>query len=606
VAAILALPRAAGAVDLGKAGGSPAALDVTETSVVAQRFQTREGEDSRNQGYFAWLNRLNLLLSWKSWNVGLRVDSSLYELRPEDGTYNTAQEQRNVLVDGTTRYRNSLYPAKAWITYKSGIVTATAGDSYVQFGRGLVLSLRKVDELGLDTTLFGGKVTLQSDPFQATLIAGMTNPSRVDEPSGRALFLPQAVPGDRLGPQPLFGSDRIVGAQVQAGRGLPVVLATHGIIVTKCAPYRYNADGTVVDDPFDAPFGTCEQSAVDTWLGTLPTSQGPVLASSQIINAGQSLEIPNLGGHGSFYVEAAIQKTDPNRFNKEQDQGNAIYGSFTTTGGPISNTLEVKSYRNFFPLTAAINTTRALDFANVAYSAPPTAEVVTQDSMFGFFNACVTGGRDRLDYRLNDDLLVYGAFGYFVTRSESPGGQCDRMGKSTADNPASSINTVVDGSVGTQWSFDDAKSIAFATLTVRNDVKENGDLYYREYAAQATLTKYVKGPLSVELTGRARHRQEEDANIRVDAPKGAPWTEGEFYVAEKIAPKWVFSEGTEWTNQLGFPTNYFNGGIIYRFTSQSNLRLTAGQNRGGLKCVSGICRNFPAFSGARGELTLRF
>ena len=62
----------------------------------------------------------------------------------------------------------------------------TAGDSYVQFGRGLVLSMRKVDELGVDTTLFGAKASYEKDPFGVTVIAGLANPARVDEPTGRA------------------------------------------------------------------------------------------------------------------------------------------------------------------------------------------------------------------------------------------------------------------------------------------------------------------------------------------------------------------------------------------------------------------------------------
>ena len=40
--------------------------------------------------------------------------------------------------------------------------------------------------------------------------------------------------------------------------------------------------------------------------------------------------------------------------------------------------------------------------------------------MFGFFNACVDGGRMRTDVRLNDQFLVYGAFGYFLTRARPP------------------------------------------------------------------------------------------------------------------------------------------------------------------------------------------
>jgi hypothetical protein len=45
---------------------------------------------------------------------------------------------------------------------------------------------------------------------------------------------------------------------------------------------------------------------------------------------------------------------------------------------------------------------------------------------------------------------------------------------------------------------------------------------------------------------------------------------------------------------------------VYRFTQKSNIKVLVGEQRGGLKCVSGVCRVFPAFEGARAELTLRF
>jgi hypothetical protein len=99
--------------------------------------------------------------------------------------------------------------------------------------------------------------------------------------------------------------------------------------------------------------------------------------------------------------------------------------------------------------------------------------------------------------------------------------------------------------------------------------------------------------------------KQERENIR-DTFEGEPWRQGEHQTALKVAPKWILSQGIEYTTQVGLPTYYFNGGILYRFTSQSNIRLYAGQNRGGLRCVSGICRQLPAFSGARAELTLRF
>lgn len=604
--AVLAFPLRAGAVDLPNVGGKPLQLDVTETSVAAQRFEAREGEKPNDQGYFAWLNRLNVILTWDKFTFGTRLDSALYALRPEDRHFDDPQIANNTRIDGASRFRDSLYPAKLYLIYKSGIVEATAGDSYVQFGRGLVLSMRKVDELGLDTTIFGGKLTLQKDPFAFTVVAGLANPTRVDEPTGRALFLPKVVDGDRLGQQPLFGSDRVVGLQMQAGRGLPVVASTQAAMFTKCAPYAYNADGTVRDGFLDTPIGTCQESDVQTWLTSLPSGLGPVLDSRRTINASQSLEVPSLWGHGSFYVEAAVQQRHRLDPRDGDTSGNAVYGSLSNTAGPITNTLEIKSYRNFFPVAGSVNVSKASAFGNVAYSAPPTAEVVTQDSMFGFFNACVNGGRDRLDVRTSPSTLFFGALGYFVTQSEVPGGVCDSRGRSRADDPDDTTTRVVDVSGGTQILWDNDRSIAFATLTYRDDTRDSGKLFYREYAVQFSVTQYLGHAFALEIAGRHRRRQEDGQNVPENSLTGEPWWQGENQIALKIAPKWIFSQGFEYTTLVGQPTYYINGGVLYRFTSQSNVRVYAGQNRGGLRCVSGVCRDFPAFSGARVELTLRY
>jgi hypothetical protein len=611
-AALLLSSRGAGAVDVVQSlGGAPVKLDITETAVVAQRFLPRDGELEQDQGYFVWLNRLNLVLGWKKLTFGARIDSSIYALRPQDRVdTNDASVRRGLLTDGSTRYRDAIYPAKLWLSYKNEGVEITAGDSYVQFGRGLVLSMRKVDELGIDTTLFGGKVSVQKDPFGVTVFAGLANPARVDEPTGRALFPSSALPRSgalaAVPSQPLFGSDRLIGAQLQAGRGLPIIASTHAVRLTKCAPYRYDTNGNIVTDPFDAPFGTCEEPSRSVWLSELPATTGPVVAREETINAGQAIEVPSLWGHGNLFVEGAVQKRRAEAANEAGTQGNALYASLVVTGGPVSSTLELKSYRNFFPLSGSVDVTRAAAFSNLAYSIPPTAESILNDSMFGFYNACVTGARDRVDYRFSPTMLGYATFGYFVTRSESIAGTCDRFGRSTGAEKAATTNHVSDGSVGIEWRFDDDKSIVFANLNARNDVTATDRAFYRELAAQYSITKYIKGPYSIELAGRHRYRVQEGENIRDNDYSGAPWWQGEHQNALKVAPKWVISQGFEYTTLIGLPTYYVNGGILYRFTSDSNIRIYAGQNRGGLRCVSGICRVFPAFSGARVELTLRF
>lgn len=598
-------PSRARAVDLPKLDDSPVTLDVTETAIVAQRFKARDGEIENDQGYFAFLNRLNAVLGWRKFTLGARLDSSFYAFRPEDRSFDNPQIERNTRIDGSSRYRDAIYPAKVFATYKTEGLEVTVGDAYVQFGRGLVLSMRKVDELGIDTTVLGAKIVANKDIFGFTLIGGLANPARVDEPTGRALFVPRPLPGERIGPQPLFGNDRIVGASLSAGRGLPVIASTHAVMLSRCAPYSYAPDGAIRDGILDTPFGTCNESDRAGFLSTLP-NVGPVIASRRTINASQSIEVPNLWGHGNLYFEAAVQRRDADRVQAENTDGNALYGAFITSGGPVTNTLEMKSYRNFYPLAASVNISKASAFANIAYSAPPTAEPILNDTQFGFFNACVTGGRDRLDYRLTPTLLVYGTFGFYRTQSEQPGGGCDRLGRGTAPNQDELTNYVSDGSAGAEWRFDNDKSIAFFNVNGRYDQRTNGDHEYREVAAQYSVTKYIGGPFSIELAGRHRYRIQEGENISERSFAGEPWWQGEHQNALKVAPKWIISQGIEYTTFVGLPTYYVNGGILYRFTSDSNIRIYVGQNRGGLRCVSGICRIFPAFSGARVELTMRF
>lgn len=600
-------PRAH-AFDLPAVAGKPIKVDVTETSIVSQRFNAREGEEARNQGYFAWLNRLNLVLNWGAFTVGARIDSALYGLRPEDREI-LPKDRQITLIDGASRYRDSIYPAKLYASYKVPGLELSAGDSYAQLGRGLVLSLRKVDELGIDTTAFGGKVVLQKDPASFTMVAGFLNPSRVDEPTGRALFLPKVVAGDNR--QPLFGSDRVVAGQIQLGRGLPVVLSTNVAHFTKCSPYRYDERGNVVDGAFDRPFGSCDERDVSEWLATLPKSLSPTLASPSVLNASQTLEIPSLFDTGSLYLEAAIQKREGETGRENGLNGNALYGALTTNKGPLTNTIEVKSYRNFFNVAGAVNVTKASAFSNLAYSAAPTIEPIISDTMFGFFNACVNGARDRVDARVSPNVLVYGAFGYSVTKSETSGGSCDGLGRS--GTAADTTNYVADLLTGVEMRFDQNRSFFFANTSMRNDIKTDGSPYYKERAVQYTLTKYVSGPYSIEFAGRHRLRYQENENqVEILDPTGVPvfserkWVQGEHYTALKVAPQWVLTHGFEYTTQDGFPTIYNNGSILWRFTTQNNVRFFVGQQRGGLRCVSGICRLFPAFSGARVELTLRF
>ena len=103
-----------------------------------------------------------------------------------------------------------------------------------------------------------------------------------------------------------------------------------------------------------------------------------------------------------------------------------------------------------------------------------------------------------------------------------------------------------------------------------------------------------------------RFEEGQNAKDRGDVQISVPWAQGFHQTALKIAPKWVIAQGIEYYTITGQPAWYVNGSILYRFTSGSNIKIFAGQQQGGLRCVSGVCRIFPAFEGVRAELTLRY
>jgi len=658
-------PRAASALDLPKLFGKPLTTEITEVTIVAQRFDSREVDPITEGGAWGqWVNRLNAKLDWNHFEVGFRLDSAVYwntlasqcggagDTVPSGagsiGCGPGSSEYTNILANDQTRYQNSIYPAKLWASYKNKGIEVIVGDSYVQFARGLVLSMRKLDDLGFDNTIRGVKGTITRGPFAVTVVGGLANPARVDEATGQALFVEKTVPqsspifSNRLA-QPVFGLDQMFGAEVQAGRDSPVVLTTSMSYVNRCAPNAYTGPNTVVPGRVTNPdfmsnlFGYCDDANVSTWLGPLPGANTDRQAR-HVATVAQAIEfpkikIPKVGNLGSLYIVGAIQHRegfdvtqDPNDF----DQGTALYATYTGSYKSVDATLEFKDYRNFYPTSASINATQLSAFSTVAYSAPPTIESITQDNMFGNFNVCVDGLRARVDGRVNDALLLYGQ-GIFTISKGEQNANCDRNGNIVTSNGGSTAaltDYVADGLVGTQYDFENKESHLYATLGARQDVLGTGTLYVQQFEATYNFEKKISKKVSIEFIGRHRVRYEAGQNVGPPGigPGGIPtpgqperWVEGENYTGLSIAPKWVITQGFEYSTYNLPPNTKFAGidnypawlflnlGGTYKFTKDSNIKVFVGQQRGPLlKCISGVCRIFPAFEGARAELTLRF
>jgi hypothetical protein len=645
VAALALLaPTSAHALELGKIAGKAIALEVTEVSIVAQRFDSRE-QDPVNEGgaWGEWVNRLEAKLDWNHFEVGVRLDSALYwntlkeqcknpgDIIPASGNAATCSALApKIARDDLARYQNSIYPAKLWGNYKYKGVEVVVGDAYVQFARGLVLSMRKLDDLGIDNTIRGFKGAITKGPFSVTLIGGLANPSRVDEASGQALFNQKAIPNTNpafsaRGPQPTFGLDQIFGAEIQAGREKPVVFTTSMAYINRCAPNAYTGPassqpGRALGFSFpDSLLGYCDDDSVATWLGGLPTT-GTIRQARHVTTVAQAIEVPKLGKFGSLYLVGVIQHrggiddADTGNF----DQGTALYATYTgSIGKKVTNTVEFKDYRNFYPAVASINATQVSAFSPVAYSAVPTIESITQDNMLNNFNICVDGLRVRTDVRTSDALLLYGQAILSQSRGEQ-NARCSRSGDiiGAKGGENSLTDWVFDGLVGMQWDFDNKQSHAYATLGGRQDWVGTGDTFLWQLEATYNVSKAIDKHVAIEAIGRHRVRYEKTDNL---GPTGAEaWVEGENYIGLSVAPHWVFTQGFEYSTR-DLPPNvsflgidnypswlYLSLGGVYKITKNSNIKLFVGQQRGGLKCISGVCRVFPPFEGARLELTLRF
>jgi hypothetical protein len=237
--------------------------------------------------------------------------------------------------------------------------------------------------------------------------------------------------------------------------------------------------------------------------------------------------------------------------------------------------------------------------------------------MLGNFNVCVDGLRERTDVRVNKNLLLFAQAIGTITKTEQ-NGICDKAGNLLAAPSAQAALTdyVFDGLVGWQSFTQGEQTIFNGTIGGRQDSLGNGDSYIQQLELTYTFSQKLSRGTAIELIGRHRIRYERGDNL---GPMGTAeaWVEGENYTGINIAPKWVFTQGFEYSTRDLAPSVQFLGvtypawlflnvGGTYKFTKDSNIRLFAGQQRGGLKCISGVCRIFPPFEGVRMELTVRF
>jgi hypothetical protein len=169
-----------------------------------------------------------------------------------------------------------------------------------------------------------------------------------------------------------------------------------------------------------------------------------------------------------------------------------------------------------------------------------------------------------------------------------------------------SLNRVWDAASGVELTSQDRRSRALLLVGTRVDDAERPletsrgatTQFYRENYVRYEAARALGGPFLLELQGWHRRRL---------GPAGGPldaYYQGEHSTGLSFGDLSLVS-GVEFDTDPGTPDLYFNGQVRYAVTRSLTVALFAGQRRGGLRCVSGVCRIFPPFEGGRLDVTWR-
>jgi hypothetical protein len=506
----------------------------------------KNNRPTSNFRFFDILNRLNVTLAWKNIRFFTRFDTAVYFGQPEGSCGDELTTKASLL----SRYcQNYFYLEKIALEYTSRTVEATLGDFYVSFGRGLVLSIRKLDELGIDTTILGGKFIYHEGNLAATVVLGAANIQNIDEATGRFA----ANPYDMIG-----------GARVEYRIADKVIVGLH------------EAGGVLAKNIGDA------QQHPDTTF-----------------NYGGSIDAPRLTPWLGLYAEAAGQSISS---ADQRYTGYAIYGAATGYFGPVSLLVEVKHYANFRRWRSSVNRSFA-EFAPLSYNQPPTAERIQTELLSPIYD--VTGPRLRMDWRVRNWLFLYVSYGFFEDRGQ----------------PTLGVMHFHDPYAGIEFRWNEGRSHFFPsggfriercadqTPTCIDSTIDNGGTFQSIGHVEWEFAQILPKRISLEAQGFVRFRRGDLATTVDDSGNliYPNWVEGDAYIGLKWSPHLVTSLGYEFSTRPSPRVNqhYFNGALQWNITTASSIRLWVGGTRGGLKCISGVCRDFPPFTGARLEVVVR-
>lgn len=557
---------------------------LTETLVFEWHGETDSSSSSAAEGahdrdnYLTLQNRANLGLRRGPLNFTFRIDQSAFwntcEPMPEQGA--TIADIRGCRSPRESVHTNDLRLERATARLRLGRHRLYFGDFPLQIGRGIALSLRKVSEFGIDDALRGARLQLRlHDDVRLDLFGGVINISNLDAVT------------HTFQPDP---RDRLVGGSIEGSVLDLFDLSAHGVMLLP-----ESADQSIETD-----LNGGEWTAV----------------------IGGTLEFPGLWDRLSLFVEADGLLRQMAGAEASVDEGFALYATVDLDLGRFTLLGELKWYEDFevvgtvyqqldqIPVQWSNRTPRPL-------SQPPTIEREDQPVLN---NRDVLGGRLRLDVRLPAGFLVYGNVAYVDGRASDAfntlhgylgleyrllegrisgtlsGGYRRAFGHQPIEASADDAEIqpspdwdaltaeIYHGEANLSVRLVGRHSLHFAFLHESWNEPALGETNYF-HRGTLTLGYDYGSKLSIGIAYEYDTQFERNTYVVDDETVEEP---GRYEVPTSVRQHFAFAE------------------VRYMPLRWLDLRLRGGTQRGGLRCLSGVCRMFPNFTGVRFESVLRF
>lgn len=516
---------------LAKGGG----IRLTDSLTIEYRTNNENGQTD-DDSYGAIINRLNVQATAGHLTTFARLDLMEFIGTPP-------------IPEGSADFEDSLRLERLRVQYSLGDWKLTLGDYFEQLGRGIMLSLRKVDELGLDLVIRGGRVAYSGDVVDATVFVGRVNPAQLDVVSQR--FVEDA-------------NDLLTGGRlaVRPGAGLTV-----GAMALDMRQATQSVSNPVVREALGVELNDASQSA------------------------GLFLEVPELTEQIAVYLEGDYQQR---RVTDALSTGHAVYGTVDILLDSMSILIEGMQLSDY-ELLGSPNTALNTPFR---YTRGPTLERIDQivdnvDNM--------QGGRVYVEpFFLDGDLITH-VNG--MLRINDPG----------LDSEIRQVHAYG----GVKYLYQGGRSRLALSGGWREERHTDDERLFRGLQHfEVDYLQSITAGYAMHLQVRNDFRQQEDPQNPAE-PNDFVWNTTLLSIEKASLWSLTFEFGIDTQDKRDDVRQFFYAGIldlhmdaVLKHVGVDNLepilmRITVGNQRGGLKCIAGICRDFPEFSGGRINLVTR-